>query len=215
MVNQSDMKRIFALIVVMCCFMSSYADRTFSFGQISCYCPQTGQQLGGGAFMTVTFGDGYIITSGAGKFYAAQRNNDGSTTYLPASFAGTPGYQINAILVSADMQRIEERVTSTMGNMSLNMINTYTNAGEDGGRYAQGWANAQAVSKDRSRDRSSRGSGSCSRCKGTGVDPLMADYSLPGHRAKVKTAAYTKCKYCGKTLTYDHWHQRCIECSRN
>lgn len=198
--------------------VSGYADRTFSFGQISCYSPQTGLVQGGGAVITITVGDGYIIHALYGKLYAASRNRDGSTMYLPSQFAGTPMARLQAVLISGDLQRLEERMTSSYGGMTLQMINTYTNAGEDGGRYANSWANAQAASNDRSHDReirqkSRRNSGSCSRCNGTGIDPVCIDTSMPSSKTgSSKIPAYTKCPYCKETKSHDHWHWRCIEC---
>lgn len=139
------------------------AQRTISYGQISCFCPQTGQMLGGGGAVAITFYDGYIFHPMYGKLYATQRNNDGSVTYVPKGFAGTPGMQLNAVLVSANYQIMEERITSSMGYASLNMINSYTSMGEDGGRAAQRWADANAASRrggsSYSRDRSSSSSG--------------------------------------------------------
>lgn len=102
------------------------AQTTISYGQVSSFCPQTGQTLGGGGAIAITFYDGYISHPMYGKLYATQRNNDGSVTYVPKKFAGTPAMQLNAVLVSADYQRMEERITSSMGYASLNMINSYT-----------------------------------------------------------------------------------------
>lgn len=139
------------------------AQTTISYGQISSFCPQTGQTLGGGGAIAITFYDGYISHPMYGKLYATQRNNDGSVTYVPKGFAGTPAMQLNAVLVSADYQRMEERITSSLGYASMNMINSYTSMGEDGGRAAQRWADANAASRrggsGYSRDRSSSSSG--------------------------------------------------------
>lgn len=139
------------------------AQTTISYGQVSSFCPQTGQTLGGGGAIAITFYDGYISHPMYGKLYATQRNNDGSVTYVPKKFAGTPAMQLNAVLVSADYQRMEERITSSMGYASLNMINSYTSMGEDGGRAAQRWADANAASRrggsSYSRDRGSSSSG--------------------------------------------------------
>lgn len=138
------------------------AQTTISYGQISSFCPQTGQTLGGGGAIAITFYDGYISHPMYGRLYATQRNNDGSVTYVPKGFAGTPAMQLNAVLVSADYQRMEERITSSLGYASMNMINSYTSMGEDGGRAAQRWADANAASRrggaDYSRDRSSSSS---------------------------------------------------------
>lgn len=60
---------------------------------------------------------------------------------------------------------------------------------------------------------SKKGSGACSRCHGTGIDPIMVDFN-PGSRTKSqKIPAYTKCPYCGQTMHTAHWHQRCLDCS--
>ena len=61
----------------------------------------------------------------------------------------------------------------------------------------------------------SRPTGTCKRCHGSGVDPIMVDYN-PGSRTKSsKIPAYTRCPYCGETKTTDHWHQRCLDCSKH
>lgn len=128
------------LLLLLAISVNSHAQTTISYGQISSYCPQTGDMLGGGAAVAITFYDGYILHPLYGRLNAAQRNSDGSTTYVPSGMAGTPAVQLNAVLVSANRQRMEERITSTMGYMSLNMINTYSSMGEDGGRAAKvGW----------------------------------------------------------------------------
>lgn len=138
------------------------AQTTISYGQVSSFCPQTGQTLGGGGAIAITFYDGYISHPMYGKLYATQRNNDGSVTYVPKKFAGTPAMQLNAVLVSADYQRMEERITSSLGYASMYMINSYTSMGEDGGKAAQRWADANAASRrggsGYSRDRSSSSS---------------------------------------------------------
>lgn len=157
------MKRfVLILALILTIFIGAFAQKTISYGQISCYCPQTGQTLGGGGATAITFYDDYIVHPMYGKLYAAQRNNDGSVTYLPSGFAGTPGAQLNAVLISADRYRMEERMTSSLGYASINMINSYTSMGEDGGRAAQRWADASAASRrggsGYSRDRSSSSS---------------------------------------------------------
>lgn len=206
------MRKILTLFIVFAAGLYAFADKTISYGQISCYCPQTGQTLGGGAVIAITICDNYIVHPMYGKLYAAQRNYDGSTTYLPSGFAGTPGMQLNAVLISSDLQRLEERCTSSMGNMSLNMINTYTSAGEDGGRYAKSWANAQDASRrGSSRHDNHHDSGTCSSCGGTGVNKTpnsggsrtnwVAYYNSPGN----------ECPYCrGYT---GHYHDKCARCN--
>lgn len=197
--------------------LNALADRTFSYGLISCYSPQTGLVSGGGNVISLTIGDGYIVHPLYGKLYEGQTNYDGSVAYYPSGFAGTAMAQLQGILISSDLQRMEEHMTSSYGGMTLQMIYTYTNAGEDGGRYAQSWSNAVAASNDASHDgeirKKSRNSGSCSRCHGTGIDPTCIDTSMPTHKTgSNKIPAYTKCPYCNQTKTYDHWHWRCIEC---
>ena len=54
------LRKIFTFILLTIVGLSSYAERTISYGQISCYCPQTGQTLGGGAVVAITIGDDYI-----------------------------------------------------------------------------------------------------------------------------------------------------------
>ena len=210
-------KSILGLLFVLIAF-SAMADRTFSFGQISCYSPQTGLVSGGGAVISLTVGDGYIIHPMYGKLYEGQTNYDGSVAYYPSGYSGTPMAQLQGILLSADLQRMEEHLTSSFGGMTCQMINTYTNAGEDGGRYANSYADAWRASNDRSHDRDSRretrsNSGSCSRCHGSGIDPSCIDTSMPTSKTgSSKIPAYTKCPYCKDTKSYDHWHWRCIEC---
>ena len=192
--------------------IGAFAQTTISYGQISCYCPQTGRTLGGGGATAITFYDDYIVHPMYGKLYAAQRNNDGSVTYLPSGFAGTPGMQLNAVLVSADYYRMEEHMTSSLGYASINMINSYTSMGEDGGRAAQRWADANAASQrgsshyDRDNDDSE-----CTSCGGTGVNPSpnsggsrtswVAHYNSQGN----------KCPYCGSYTK--HFHDKCAHCN--
>lgn len=197
------------LLFAVCINMSSQT--TISYGQISSYCPQTGQTLGGGGAVAITFYDGYIVHTLYGKLRAVQRNNDGSITYVPTRFAGTPAMRLNAVLISSDFQRMEERCTSTMGNMSLNMINTYTSMGEDGGQGAQRWLDAQGASR-RGSSRSHRNEDKgCTSCGGTGVSKIpktggsrsswVAYYNTPGN----------KCPYCGGYTS--HFHDRCAHCN--
>lgn len=156
------MRRLFSFVILLLAInIGIYAQTTISYGQISSFCPQTGQMLGGGGAVAITFYDGYISHPLYGKLYATQRNNDGSVTYVPRGFAGTPAMQLNAVLVSADLQRMEERITSSMGYASMNMINTYTSMGEDGGIGAQRWLDANAASRrGDSSDRRNRSSSS-------------------------------------------------------
>lgn len=52
------------VLSVLFCFLTvfAYAERTFSFGQISSYSPQVGMLSGGGIVITVTIGDDYIYS---------------------------------------------------------------------------------------------------------------------------------------------------------
>ena len=208
------MKKCITLLICCVISLAAFADRTFSFGQISCWSPQVGLVSGGGAVITITVGDGYIDHILYGRLYAAAVNADGSTTYLPSSYAGTPMAQLQGVLLSADLMRLEEHMSSSYGGMTCQMINTYTNAGEDGGRYADSWASAMAASNDSSHNRENRrSSGTCSRCHGTGIDPSCIDAPMPTSKTgSNKIPAYTKCPYCKETKTFDHWHWRCIEC---
>lgn len=140
-------QKISFIVLLLIASIGTFAQTTISYGQISSYCPQTGQTLGGGGAIAITFYDGYISHPLYGKLYASQKNNDGSTTYVPETYAGSPAMQLNAVLVSADYQRMEERMTTSIGYASMNMINSYTSMGEDGGRAALNWANANAASK--------------------------------------------------------------------
>lgn len=207
------MKKILLLALMVVFALNAVADRTFSYGQISSYCPQTGSSLGGGAVMALTIGDGYVIHPMYGKLYATQRNYDGSTTYMPSGFAGTPALHLDALLISSDLQRIEERTTSTMGNMSMNIINTYTCAGEDDGRYASGWASAQAASKRGSvrASRSSRDSGTCSSCGGSGVSKTPNSGGSRSNWVAYYNSPNEECPYCGRYNS--HFHDKCSRCN--
>lgn len=197
------------LLLAVC--INSVAQSTISYGQISCYCPQTGQTLGGGGAVAITFHDGYILHPLYGKLQAVQRNNDGSITYVPTQYAGTPAAQLNAVLISSDLQRMEERMTSTIGNMSLNMINAYTSMGEDGGVAAERWMNAQAASRRGGNSSRRNEDKVCRSCGGTGVSKTpnsggsrtswVAYYNSPGN----------KCPYCGGYTK--HFHDRCSSCN--
>lgn len=207
------MKKLLLLFVFFSAVFSAFADRTISYGQISSYCPQTGQMLGGGAVIAVTIGDGYIIHPLYGEMYEAGTNMDGSTTYIPSGYAGTPAMQCNAVLISANLQSLEERMTSTMGNMSLNLINTYTNAGEDGGRYAESWSNAQAASRSGgSSGRNSRySSGVCSSCGGTGVNKMPNSGGSRTNWVAYYNQSGSECPYCGRYTS--HYHDKCASCN--
>ncbi|MBR1546661.1 MAG: hypothetical protein IJ633_07720 [Prevotella sp.] len=220
------MKRLFSIInLTLSLCLGTFAQTTISYGQISSFCPQTGQTLGGGGAIAITFYDGYIYHPLYGNLYAAQRNNDGSITYIPQSFAGTPAMQLNAVLVSADRQRMEERITSSLGYASLNMINSYTSMGEDGGRAAQRWSDANAASQrggsSYSNERSSsssnyssersRSKGICSICGGTGVNPNQSSGgSLSSWIAHFNPNG-TQCPYCRRYNS--HSHDKCSHCN--
>ena len=199
------------LILLFAVCINSFAQSTISYGQISCYCPQTGQTLGGGGAVAITFYDGYIFHAMYGKLQAAQRNNDGSITYVPTQFAGTPAMQLNAVLVSSDLQRMEERITSTMGNMSLNMINTYTSMGEDGGRGAQRWVDAQAASKRGGNSSHRNEDKECRSCGGTGVSKTPNSGGSRTSWVAYYNTSGNKCPHCGGYTK--HFHDRCASCN--
>jgi hypothetical protein len=206
------MRKILSFLLSLLISITAMADKTISYGQISSFCPQTGQTLGGGAVIAITIGENYIIHPMYGKLFACQRNYDGSITYLPSGFAGTPGMQLNAVLISSDLQRLEERCTSSVGNMSINMINTYTSAGEDGGRYANSWANAQAVAnRGGSSSHDSRDSGTCSSCKGTGVNKTPNTGGSRSNWVAYYNSQGNKCPYCGGYTR--HFHDKCARCN--
>lgn len=208
------MKHILFLSLVLVINIRAFSQTTISYGQISCYCPQTGQTLGGGRATAITFYDDYIYHPMYGKLYAAQQNNDGSVTYLPSGFAGTPGMQLNAVLISADRYRMEERMTSSLGYASINMINTFTSMGEDGGLAAQRWANANAASQrgeSRYSDEAGDHDDGCSSCGGTGVSPTpKSGGSLQSWIAHFNSQG-NKCPYCGRYTK--HFHDRCAHCN--
>lgn len=205
------MKNIVCLALFVVSYINVFSQTTISYGQISSYCPQTGQMLGGGGAVAITFYDGYIKHPLYGILQAVQQNNDGSITYVPTGFAGTPAVQCNAVLVSSDFQRMEERMTSTMGNMMINMINTYTSMGEDGGRAARSWADAQAASK-RGRVGSSRHEDhECRICGGTGVSKTPNTGGSRTSWVAYYNSAGNKCPYCGGYTS--HFHDKCAHCN--
>lgn len=59
---------------------------------------------------------------------------------------------------------------------------------------------------------SRRSSGVCSRCHGTGIDPIMVDYNPGSRTASGRINAYKTCPYCGERKSTAHWHQRCLDC---
>ena len=192
--------------------ISATSQTTVSYGQISSYCPQTGQMLGGGGAVAITFYDDYIVHPLYGKLYASQRNYDGSITYLPNGFAGTSAMQLNAVLISSDGQRMEERMTSSMGYAAINMINTYTSMGADGGRGAYSWANAEAASKRGSSGSSrNRDNGKCSSCGGTGVSKTANTGGSRTNWVAYYNTSGVKCPYCNSYTA--HFHDRCASCN--
>lgn len=214
-INMNDMKTILRFLCsasFLLLALVATGQTTVSYGQISSYCPQTGQTIGGGGAVSVTFYDNYIVHSMYGKLYESQRNYDGSITYLPNQFAGTPAMQLNAVLISSDGQRMEERITSSLGYASINMINTYTSMGVDGGRAASNWANAQAASKrgnsNSSRDRNS---GTCRSCGGTGVNKTPNSGGSRTSWVAYYNSSGTQCPYCG--LYNSHFHDKCASCN--
>ena len=210
------MKRILFLFFAVLISLSVSADRTFSFGQISCYSPQTGLVSGGGGVISLTIGDGYIIHPLYGKLREGQTNYDGSVAYYPTEYAGTPMAQLEGILISADLQRMEEHMTSSFGGMTCQMINTYTNAGEDGGRYANSYANAWAASNDSSHDDDTDFESrfeleTCSSCGGTGVNKARNSGGSRTNWVAYYNSQGNKCPYCGSYTS--HYHDKCARCN--
>lgn len=204
-------KKHFYLVLLLSVCIETFAQSTISYGQINSYCPQTGQMIGGGSAVAITFYDGYIYHAIYGKLQAIQRNNDGSITYVPLKATGTPLLQLNAILISSDLQRMEERMTSTFGNMSLNMINTYTSMGKDGGQAAQRWANAQAASKRGGTSSQHNSNKVCQSCGGTGVSKTPnSGGSLTSWIAYYNSQG-NQCPYCGGYT--EHFHNKCSSCN--
>lgn len=198
------------LLQIVC--NGTFAQKTISYGQVSSFCPQTGQTLGGGGAIAITFYDGYISHPMYGKLYATQRNYDGSVTYVPKGFAGTPAMQLNAVLVSADFQRMEERITSSLGYASMNMINSYTSMGEDEGRSAQRWADANAASRrGGSSYRNDHDDGLCRSCGGTGVSKTPNSGGSLSSWVAYYNSQGTKCPYC-RSYT-KHFHDKCASCN--
>lgn len=205
------MKKIFILLVWLLMCVSLHAQRTFSYRLMSSYCPQTGMTNAQMGVAVVTIGDGYLTFNNK-DFKKYQRNMDGSTTYLPTDNSGMEFYQVNAILVSNNLQSIEERVTSTVGYMSMNMINTYNLIAEDDGRYARSYGQAYQDSKRGGSSRDNRRNSICSKCGGTGIDPAYLQYwsgraSWLGHY----NSSGNKCPYCG--YSSQHYHSKCSRCN--
>ena len=204
-------KTITCLLLLLAMSVYSFAQTTISYGQISSYCPQTGDMLGGGGAVAITFYDGYIYHPMYGNLTAVQRNSDGSTTYVPAGTAGTPAVQLNAVLVSANRQKMEERITSTMGYMSLNMINSYTSMGEDGGRAAKSWMDAEGASRRGGTGTRRSNDGTCRSCGGTGVSKTPNSGGSSTSWVAYYNTQGSKCPYCGGYT--GHYHDRCSRCN--
>lgn len=202
---------LICLMLFIATYVNSLAQSTISYGQISCYCPQTGQMYGTNCAIAITFYDGYISHPLYGKLQAVQRNGDGSTTYMPMQFAGTPAMQLNAVLVSSDRQKMEERITSSIGYMSLNMINTYTSMGEDGGQAARQWANAQAASKRGGTSLRRNDDKGCRSCGGTGVSKTPNSGGSRTNWVAYYNTSGNKCPYCDGYS--EHFHDRCSSCN--
>lgn len=207
------MKKLTVIVLTIFACISAFADRTFSFGQISCYSPQVGLVSGGGAVISLTVGDDYIIMPLYGKLHKGRTNYDGSVAYFPSSYSGTPMAQLQCVLLSADLQRMEEHMTTTYGGMTCQMINTYTNAGEDNGRYAdsysEGWLSSQDSSRDRETKRNS--SKTCSLCGGTGVNKTPNSGGSRTNWVAYYNQLGVKCPYCGSYT--GHYHDRCSRCN--
>ncbi|MCM1520924.1 MAG: hypothetical protein NC098_09075 [Lachnoclostridium sp.] len=204
------MKKILLSIISLIIAFTALADRTFSFGQISCYSPQMGLVSGGGAVISLTVGDGYIIHPMYGKLYEGQTNSDGSVAYYPSGYAGMPMAQLQGVLLSADLQRMEEHLTSSYGGMTVQMINTYTNAGEDGGRYANSYSEAWSASNRGGRTRDDY-SEECSSCGGTGVSKTPNTGGSRSNWVAYYNPNGTKCPYCKRYTS--HFHDRCARCN--
>lgn len=199
------------VLAALLSYVAHAQELTMSYGQISCFCPQTGQTIAGSQATYLDFYDGYLRHPLYGKFVATQLNNDGSTTYIPTRSAGTPACEVVAILVSSDYQRMEERIVSTIGNMSLNMINTYTSMGE-GRQPAQRWLNANAVaSSDYGGSSSSSSSGTCRSCGGTGVSKTPNTGGSRSTWVAYYNSSGTHCPYCNGYSA--HFHNRCASCN--
>lgn len=205
------MKTIVTFVVLFLSCVSLAAQRTFSFKMQSSYCPQTGQYNNQLAVAVLSVYDDYIVFNNC-KYVKSQRNMDGSTTYLPVGNSGLDFYQVNAILVSSNLNVVEEHVTSTVGYMSLNMINTYGVVAEDDGDYAMRYSQAYQDSRRGGGSGSNNRSSTCSKCNGTGVDPTYLQYwggvtSFLGHY----NSNGNKCPYCGKYS--QHYHSKCTRCN--
>ena len=103
-------KRTLFIIALLCCNLSIFAQRTFSYSQTSSFCPQTGTSSPTMMAYVVTIGDGYVEIGG-NRFNRYQKNLDGSTTYLPARGNTSVGfYQVNAILLSSNWQNNKNEI---------------------------------------------------------------------------------------------------------
>lgn len=167
--------------------------------------------LGGGGAVAITFYDWYILHPLYRKLNAVQRNSDGSTTYVPSGPAGTPAAQLNAVLVSANRQKMEERITSTMGYMSLNMINTYTSMGEDGGRGRKKQERCRGRLKKRGTSSRRSNDGTCRSCGGTGFSKTPNSGGSRTSWVAYYNSQGSKCPYCGGYT--GHYHDRCSRCN--
>lgn len=205
------MKPIVTLLMFFLSFVSIEAQRTFSFKLQSSYCPQTGSYESQLGVAVLSLFDGYILFNNC-KYVKSQRNMDGSTTYLPTGNSGLDFYKVNAILVSSNLNVIEEHVTSSVGYMALNMINTYSVVADDDGEYAMRYSQVYQDSKRGGYSGSENSNSTCSKCNGTGVDPTYLQYwggvaSFLGHY----NSNGNKCPYCGKYS--QHYHSKCTKCN--
>lgn len=209
------MKKIYVLILSFVLALLSHpllAQTTISYGQISSYCPQMGQMISaGGGAVAITFYDGYITNQYYGKLLAVQRNYDGSILYMPTQNSVLPFMQLDAILISSDRQQMEIHQTSTMGNMSMNLIDTYTSMGEDGGRATDRWNNALIISNQRDSGSNRNEYGNCRSCNGTGVNKTPNSGGSRSSWVAYYNSRGSECPYCGSYT--DHYHDKCSSCN--
>lgn len=210
------MKKIIFLFGFLLNSIVSFAQSTISYRLISSYCPQTGYMTGGGGATAITFYDGYISDLLWGNFYAANRNNDGSITYKPRQMAGSPALQVDAILISADRSQMIIYQTSSMGYMSINMIDRYNSIGEDGGRAAQQILEAEMAARRGGSSYSDRNSSNnsnrtCTSCGGTGVSKTPNTGGSRTSWVAHYNSSGSRCPYCGSYT--QHFHNRCSSCN--
>lgn len=200
-------KRLTFILVLLMSTISVVAQNYVrSYGAISSVCPQTGFTQAADGAIYIEFFDNCIRHPMYGILNKMCTNMDGSTTYIPTQYAGMPAFQLNAILISADETMVEERVTSTMGNMSLNMITTYSYMGDGTQPYNNVMGAYVVAGSGSSREPSSstHRDATCSKCGGTGWEKTRYQHATGTYYYNSPGSTCPVCGYSDK-----HYHYKC------